>query len=215
MKEVNGGAGEKLGFSTALSNDGLMMALGAPGAGAGFVRVYDRSNKEAEWIQLGDDIDGEAAGDNFGRSLSLAADGQIVAIGAIYNDGNGLNSGHVRLFGLSGTTWVQLGDDIDGEAAGDYFGWSVSLAADGQIVAIGAPRNDGNGGDSGHVRLFGWSGTTWVQLGDDIDGEATWDNFGSSVSLAADGQIVAIGAPYNDGNGGSSGHVRTYQVGCL
>ena len=36
------------------------------------------------WRQLGDDIDGEAADDQSGCSVSLSADGSIVAIGAIY-----------------------------------------------------------------------------------------------------------------------------------
>ena len=36
-------------------------------------------------------------------------------------------------------SWSQLGADIDGEAAGDYSGYSVSLSSDGTIVAIGAP----------------------------------------------------------------------------
>ena len=39
----------------------------------------------------------------------------------------------------------QLGQDIDGEAEGDYFGGSVSLSSDGTIVAIGAPWNEGTG----------------------------------------------------------------------
>ena len=42
-------------------------------------------------------------------------------------------------------TWIQLGDAIPGAAAGDQSGYSVSLSADGTIVAIGAPYNDGNG----------------------------------------------------------------------
>ena len=37
----------------------------------------------------------------------------------------------------------QLGADIDGEAADDYSGQSVSLSADGSVVAIGATANDG------------------------------------------------------------------------
>ena len=34
----------------------------------------------------------------YGNAISLSSDGTIVAIGAIYNDGNGSNSGHVRVF---------------------------------------------------------------------------------------------------------------------
>ena len=47
--------------------------------------------------QLGSDIDGEAANDYSGHSVSINSDGSHVAIGAYYNDGNGTNSGHVVL----------------------------------------------------------------------------------------------------------------------
>ncbi|MBU3984838.1 MAG: hypothetical protein KJ985_15550, partial [Proteobacteria bacterium] len=51
----------------------------------------------------------------------------------------------------------------------------------------------------------------WNQLGADIDGEAFDDRSGWFVSLSSDGSIIAIGAPYNDGNGTYSGHVRVYK----
>lgn len=50
--------------------------------------------------------------------------------------------------------WVQRGQDIDGEAASDQSGSSVSLSSDGSVVAIGANLNDGNGTNSGHVRVY-------------------------------------------------------------
>jgi hypothetical protein len=40
------------------------------------------------------------------------------------------------------------------------------------------------------------------------------DRAGSSVSLSSDGKKVAIGNPYNDGNGDWSGHVRTVSSHC-
>jgi hypothetical protein len=58
------------------------------------------------------------------------------------------------VYSWDGTSWTQVGNDIDGEGSGDHSGWSVSLSSDGKIVAIGAPQNDGNGNDSGHVRIF-------------------------------------------------------------
>ena len=103
--------------------------------------------------------------------------------------------------------WQQIGADIDGEAADDWSGGSVSMSADGQTVAIGATSNDGNGSSSGHVRVYRWAGLGWSQLGADIDGEAIGDDSGYSVSMSADGEMVAIGALYNDGNGAASGHV--------
>lgn len=164
--------------------------------------------------QLGSDIDGEAAGDSSGANVVLSADGTIVAISASQNDGSGSDAGHVRLFEWDGAAWVQRGGDIDGEAADDWSGNSVSLSADGSIVAIGAVFNDGvNGENSGHVRLYEWDGSAWQQKGNDIDGEEKADESGLSVSLSADGTVVAIGAHLNDGiNGENSGHVRVYSI---
>jgi len=160
--------------------------------------------------QVGSDIDGEAAGDQSGYSVSMSSDGTRVAIGAYGNDGNGFNSGHVRVYAESGGTWTKVGQDINGEAAGDASGWSVSMSSDGTRVAIGAYRNDGNGSNSGHVRVYAESGGTWYKVGQDIDGEAAGDESGWSVSMSSDGTRVAIGAPYNDGTGNSAGHVRVY-----
>ncbi|CAK0877338.1 unnamed protein product [Prorocentrum cordatum] len=176
------------------------------------VEAADHMVNGASWSQLGQDIDGEAPGDQSGKSVSLSSDGSRVAIGAINNGGAGYSSGHVRVFGLSGNTWSQLGQDIDGEASYDYSGWSVSLSSDGSRVAIGASYNGGAGYWSGHVRVFGLSGNTWSQLGQDIDGEASGDYSGGSVSLSSDGSRVAIGAYFNDGAGSSSGHVRVFGI---
>ena len=54
---------------------------------------------------------------------------------------------------------IQIGQDIDGEAANDYSGTSVSMNAAGDKVAIGADYNDGNGYSAGHVRIYAWNGT--------------------------------------------------------
>ena len=95
------------------------------------------------WTQIGSDIDGEAYNDRSGYSVSLSSDGSVVAIGAYANDGNGGNSGHVRIYENNNGTWTQIGSDIDGEGGSDYFGWSVSLSDDGSILAIGGNYNDG------------------------------------------------------------------------
>ena len=52
--------------------------------------------------------------------------------------------------------YFQIGTDIDGEAEYDLSGHCVSLSSDGTTVAIGATYNDGNGTNSGHVRIYSW-----------------------------------------------------------
>jgi len=197
------------GFSVSLSSDGNRLAIGAPWNRIyrGHTRVYQWSG--TAWTQLGTDIDGEAVDNDFGRSVSLSSDGNRLAIGAPANNGNGSVSGHARVYQWSGTAWTQLGADIDGEAAGDRSGWSVSLSSDGSRLAIGAPWNRSS---SGHARVYQWLGTSWAQLGADIDGEAANDYSGGSVSLSSNGNRLAIGAASNDGNGDVSGHVRVYDL---
>ena len=207
-------AGDISGTSVSLSSDGTVVAICAPynngnGTASGHVRIY--KNVTGVWTQVGSDIDGEAAADISGMSVSLSSDGSIVAIGAPSNDGNGSNSGHVRIYKNVTGVWTQVGSDIDGEAAGDFSGYSVSLSSDGSIVAIGAYRNDGNGLNSGHVRIYKNISDVWTPIGSDIDGEVAGDFSGYSVSLSSDGSIVAIGAYRNDGNGTDFGHVRIYK----
>jgi hypothetical protein len=202
------------GCSVSLSSDGTTVAIGAylndgAGTAAGHVRIYEYS--AGSWAQLGADIDGEVFFDWSGSSVSLSSDGTTVAIGAYHNDGAGANAGHVRIYEYSAGSWTQLGADIDGEATGDESGYSVSLSSDGTTVAIGAYRNDGNGTDAGHVRIYEYSAGSWTQLGVDIDGEAyAYGMSGYSVSLSSGGDTVAIGAPFNDGAGVNAGHVRIY-----
>ncbi len=213
--DINGEAtNDYSGTSVSLSADGTVLAIGAygndgNGSDSGHVRIY--KNISGVWTQVGSDINGEAANDYSGISISLSADGTILGIGAYGNDGNGTNSGHVRIYKNISGVWTQVGSDINGEAANDYSGISISLSADGTILGIGAYGNDGNGTNSGHVRIYKNISGVWTQVGSDINGETTNDYSGTSVSLSADGTILGIGAYGNDGNGTNSGHVRIYK----
>ena len=116
----------------------------------------ENSLNTGSWSQIGQDIIGEANGDEFGCSVSLSDDGKTIAVGAWGADVNGVASGHVKVYQMDDSVsgWIQLGNSINGEAAYDNSGWSVSLLADGNTVAIGSPINDNNGDASGHVRVF-------------------------------------------------------------
>jgi hypothetical protein len=204
--------GDVFGDAVSISSDGNIVAVGAPAflnpsQPPGYTRVYEWDG--SNWIQKGTDIIGESNGNSSGTAVSLSADGNIIAIGAGSNSGaNGSFSGHCRVFEWSGTSWVQKGADIDGEAAQDFFGNAVSISASGGIVAVGAAGNDGNGSGSGHVRVFEWNGTNWLQKGIDIDGATPVNSFGSTLALDANGtNFIASG---RDGSNGSIGSVKMY-----
>ena len=126
------------------------------------------------WSQIGGDIEGgEAAGDESDRSVSLSGNGNIVAMGARHSDGNGTDSGHVRVYAYNTTSRVKLGEDIEGEAGDDRSGESVSLCGNGTMVAN--PDDDTNDQTCPTKIHHGFN------VGQDIYGEAAGDNFGLSA----------------------------------
>jgi hypothetical protein len=202
-------AADESGFSVSLA-DPYTIAVGARrntgnGSNAGHVRVFSWDG--SSWEQKGEDIDGEASDDQSGFVVDMP-DSNTVAIGARLNDDNGTDAGHVRIYHWIDNEWTQKGPDIDGEAAGDNSGWSLSMC-DANTVAIGAHSNNGGATSSGHVRVYTWDGTAWIQQGTDIDGEMANDDFGYSVSLS-DPNTLAVGARSSNGNGSSSGHASVY-----
>lgn len=223
------------GYSLDLNKEGTILAVGAPKAdlllpihlddvpNCGLVAIYTLENND--WGNP-NTIYGEAEEDNSGNSISLSSNGRTLAIGASNNDGNGNNSGHVRIYKKIGLSWQLSGEtgskDIDGEFAYDLSGFSVSISGDGNYVAVGAPSNDGDDGnktDSGHVKLLFYEGNNdqldgrWFQFWGDIDGDESVDQFGYSVSLSENGLVLAAGSIDNDTNGSKSGHVRLFKVG--
>jgi len=202
--------------STCLNSDGTIVAIGNAlnddaATNAGHVRVYQ--NVSGTWTQIGVDIDGDPSQSNsyFGYSVSLNADGSIVAIGAYDNDGGGAtstNRGHVRVYKNISGTWTQIGVDIDGTSINEYTGWRVSLSADGSIVAlVGIGQGDINSPDSAFARVYKNVSGTWTQLGSDIhclDQTSAW---AAEISLSADGNTFVLG------NREPGGEIRIFRYG--
>ncbi len=214
---------EQFGGSIALSEDGYTIAVGSflydegnNQNDIGCVKIYNWS--AGVWVPKGQRIVGEASGDQSGFSVDLSWNGEIVVIGAIYNTPNGDlgKAGHVRVYkrdSLSSIGWVQVGSDIDGEIPGDLSGFSVACSSDGMTILIGATKNDGVNFNSGHGRVFVRDENNsigWKQKGFDIDGEYKKDQSGVAVSISSDGNIVAIGAKFNDDGGNKAGHARVF-----
>jgi hypothetical protein len=159
-------------------------------------------------------------GDLFGTAVALSADGSTLAVGAPVESGNatGLNgnqadnsapaSGAVYVYVRSGGTWSQQAYvKASNTDSGDHFGFSVALSADGSTLAVGAlhessvaPGLNGNQTDnsapsSGAVYVYVRSGGTWSQQAYvKASNTGSFDNFGRSVALAADGSTLAVGA---------------------
>ena len=180
------------GNEVCLSADGLTLAVGAPGGSTGSASVY--RNMGGTWVQLGNNIVGEAPGAAligfFGNGLSLSADGLRVAIG-----GDGLSgAGVLRVFDFDfvADDWTQVGQTVTGEG-GDRIGTNVAISGDGSTVAVSAVGNSDMGANSGAVRVYEDTGGIWTQIGGDLNGTPS-NQFGASLSFSNDGSILAVGA---------------------
>jgi hypothetical protein len=161
-----------------------------------------------QWIQTGQNINGLSSDDGSGVSISLSADGSIVAVGASDSGPGFVGSGYVRVFQNQSGNWTQIGNAIEGNGNFDQFGYAISLSADGNFLAVGADSYSPSVSipNRGRVRVYQNQSGSWVQVGQDLEGEAAEDYFGFWVSMSEDGSRVAIGAPVN-----GAGYVKVYE----
>jgi hypothetical protein len=197
--------GDAFGGAVVVSADGSTLAVGSLNSKSnqGSVTVFGRS--AGKWVQqeVLSDANG-AAKDWFGYSMAISKDGNTLAIGAVYADVAGkVDQGNVLVFARSGSAWT-LQETLIGKSgsAGDVFGMSVALSADGNTVAVGAAGADvGNVSDQGSASVFVRSGAKWsMQQVLTVTGGETKANYGSSLSLSSDGDTLAVGGP-NAGKG--------------
>ena len=191
-------AGDRSGFSVALSSDGNRIATASFGnsESGSRVRLFDWNG--SSWDQVGGGIYGEETGDKSVFSLSLSSDGNRVAVGDVYH---GSSIGQVRIYEYVSDTWTKVGGDILGIDGEVYSGFSVALSADGNRVAIGARGKD--------IRVFDYDEDSdqWSQVGSPSNGQASANNSEQHVSLSPDGNRLVIGARNPNSN---LGHVRVF-----
>ncbi|MDT0555055.1 T9SS type A sorting domain-containing protein [Patiriisocius hiemis] len=192
---------DRIGKSVVLARNGSRVSIGGDKSpnGLGSVSVYDFNG--TDWVQVGNTIFGENELDQIGNHVSMSNNGDIIAIGAPLSDELGNNTGQVRVFQLNNGVWEPLGNKLIGEQDVDRFGSSVSLSANGTILAVGALSGTGNMSDSGYVKVYEWDGAEWVQKGSKVNGNNFFDYFGAAVSFSEDGNRLAIGAYKEDDDG--------------
>ena len=176
FKASNTGRDDAFGASVALSADGTTLAVGAnhessvatgingdqtdnSASDSGAVYVFVRSN--GQWQQEAYvKASNTDTRDFFGSSISLSADGNTLAVGATgedsvatgingdQTDNSGVITGAVYVFFRSDGQWQQRAyikasntdREIDASSLRQPFGGSVSMSADGNVLAIGAGR---------------------------------------------------------------------------
>ena len=147
---------DSFGNSVSISKDGSVIAVGAARRSSDKGEVYMYKLEDDQWRPYGASIPGSSNGDKFGTFVALSDDGNTVAVGVPNSDQNGADAGSVSIYRYNEETthWDRLGSELKGESSGDLFGAAVALSGDGNVVVMGAIRDDAAGGNAGHVRVF-------------------------------------------------------------
>lgn len=175
--------------TVAMSSDGNTVAVGQ---GNDLVVVYKWDG--SDWTVKGDTIFAVSGESWFAESIDLNFNGNVLAIGS-YGAKNPYNesAGSVAVYKFDGVSWNLRGQKLYGELK-DWFGFSLDLNEQGNVLAVGAPyANDPDVSQEGYAQVY-YYGTVWTQLGDDIKGDDGGDHFGWSVSLDDSGFRLAVGA---------------------
>jgi hypothetical protein len=197
------------GYALSISADGHTLAVGGYGDSSGRGAVWIFTRNGIAWTQQaklsGSGMDGIKAWQ--GYSIGLSADGNTLAVGgdldSSYNSWP-IARGATWVFSRTGTTWTQMGSKLIGSGGSPYAnqGCSIGLASDGKTLAVGGYGDDGG---RGAVWIFVRNGNAWVQQGAKLVGTGGSLNAeqGSSVSLSADGNTLAIGGIGDNGKAGA------------
>ncbi len=199
----DGAVGDYFGYSVSISGDYAIVGAYKDddnGTDSGSAYIFQRT--ENGWIQMAKLLSEDgAAGDSFGRAVSISGD--VVIVGADGDDDNGYNSGSAYIFKKPMAGWSDITETAKLKASDGYghydpyvpafdgFGYAVSISGEYAIVGTMAWRTSGTG------YIFkeptgGWANMTETAKLTPSD-EGTPDSicqFGHSVSISGDYAVV-------------------------
>ena len=250
IKASNTGASDEFGVALALSDDGSTLAVGArdeDGTGSGVGPVDDNGGTDcgaayvyqrtgSTWaFETSIKASNTGNDDEFGNSLALSGDGNVLAIGARLEDSSSslvdgasnedaTDSGAVYVYRRSVVWSFEAFIKAVQTSPFDEFGNALALSQNGSVLAIGAHLEDSDGRGVGTVpnELATGSGGVYIYrhaagwtLGEFIKATNTGreDEFGVSVALSSDGNVLAVGAQHEDG--GRDGVGAAFDEGAL
>ncbi len=199
------------------NNDNSARVFIMPGSTTGPITVTSTNNSTAAsaatytvsatpnpYVQQGGkQVGGSAIGNaQQGTSVAVSSDGNTAVIGGPFDD---TNKGSAWIYVRNGTTWSQQGGKLVGTGAVGTArqGTAVAISAEGNTVAVGGPLDNTS---AGAVWIFTRSSGVWSQQGNKLTGTGATGNAqqGSSLSLSASGDILAVGGPADNMFGGAT-----------
>ncbi len=170
------------------------------------VDIYEYNSGTNNWDSIGSLTTGTG---NFGSSVDISKDGNVIIIGANSEDGN---KGAAYVYTYAGiNTWNLKGSIIYGDVAGDNLGVACAINEDGTSIIIGCGLAAASNVNSSYIKHLTYNSATseWVLTDKRYgDGVATgYDKYGGAVSMSNNGKQYFASASYGylQNNGGIQG----------
>jgi hypothetical protein len=199
----------RFGFSVDI--DGDLAVVGATldselGNAAGAAYVYRRIG--STWVQEAKLLAADGAvGHQFG--IPARIDGDTILVGAHQDNTSGSRSGSAYIFRFNNNQWLQEAKLLpDDSASRQTFGNAGDI--EGDVVVIGALRDDEMGANSGAAYIFRRNASIWTQEAKlTAATPENGANFGRSVALSND--TLVIGAQWDDEGGQDAGAAYVFR----
>jgi hypothetical protein len=185
-----GSSTEYFGRRCAISGDKMIVTASSYNSGQGAAYIFTKSG--TSWSQQQRlTVSGLSSSTEpqFGHGADIS--GNYAIVGAYEEDTDGTNAGGVYIYYFSGGTWTQQARIVSSDiAAGDVFGYAVSI--DGDYAIVGAQSADPDDlSNAGASYIFKRSGTSWTQQAKLTASDAAeGDVFGRDVAIKGDYAIV-------------------------
>ena len=211
-------SGTHFGRALAISHDGTRVIVGGyvNNSNTGMVQVYDWNG--STWQQVGQTLTGDSTGDHFGIGVAISGDGNIIAVGAAFEDiSSKTDCGSVRVYYLNTNTWTILPDNGNthtgsstsghqhmfiGETASGELGFAggIKLSYDGKTILMSERLYDSGGiNNRGRIRAYTYANGAWSTKGNEFLGVYAEESFGRAVDMSEDGNHIIIGTKHEGG----------------
>ena len=200
---IKGSTGSLFGKRVSMNGAGDVLAVAAPNEGqngCGMVYSYDG----ADWVQMGNDMCGSQANENFGWRLGLS--GESTTTNAMVAFGSNLwknRRGRVLVYSYDAGTdsWTEM-VILKGESDNDRFN-NIAISNDGTTIAIGSGVD--------YFKVYQYAQGSWTQIGTKTEGNMTGEGFGQTVALSGDGMTLVACAKNGLIGGARTGYIKIYK----
>ncbi len=149
------------GFEVDIADDGKTVAVGSESEG-----VYIFAYKNGTWVPKGEPLLPNKYGYGIGRTLELSGSGDLIAVtayAATSKEGV-VEAGAAYVLEFKNGAWVQKGNALYGDLAGQQMGYAMGFSRDGKRLVIASPYHSFRS-----TKAYQFDGKTWKQLGSDIN----------------------------------------------